>query len=179
MNFLFVLFISGLQLWAKNLPEMKGIDLINNQKVEFSWNGSNLGTVVVFLSTNCPCSNNHISYLNNLKKNWPKFTFVGIHSNLDENLDESINYFKKSGLNFPILQDEKTHLADLFGAHRTPHSFIVSPKGEILYQGGVTSSSDPKKADIFYLNNALDEISKNRPILVDRSRVLGCEIERE
>jgi len=114
----FLLILFSIQLgWAKELPPVKALTVENGKEFSWNWKNAEMGTVVVFLSATCPCSNGHVSYLKNLKELWPQFKFLSIHSNPDENLDTTKKYFKEVGLNFEILQDENTKLANQFGAY--------------------------------------------------------------
>jgi len=179
MTYFFLILFSIHFGWAKELPLLKASTVENGKVFSWNWREAEKGTVVIFLSATCPCSNGHVSYLKNLKELWPQFKFISIHSNPDENQKTTKKYFKEVGPNFEVLQDEETKLANMFGAYRTPHAYVISKNGEILYQGGVTNSSHPSKADIHYLSDALTSVHKGERIKVDKSRVLGCEIERD
>ena len=92
----------------------------------------NKGTVVVFLSAKCPCSDSHVPVLKKLAEEFKDFSFVAIHSNADEQIDSSKSYFETAKLPFPVLQDEKSKIADEYRAFKTPHVFVLSPEGKIL-----------------------------------------------
>src|SRR5687768_10220560 len=77
-------------------------------------------TAVVFLSARCPCSVSHEVKLNQLHKEFPEVTFVGIHSNADEERSLGSSHFKASGLPFPVLRDHGSALANRFGALTPP-----------------------------------------------------------
>lgn len=136
------------------------------------------GTVLVFLSASCPCSNNHVPVLRKLAEDFKDFSFVAIHSNADEPLEMSKNYFEAAKLPFPVLQDEKTKLADEYRAFKTPHSYVLSPEGKILYKGGVTSSASASASDKQYLRDALSDVSEGKALRVSEGRTLGCVIAR-
>ena len=55
----------------------------------------------------------------------------------------------------------------------------MTTKGERAYQGGVTSSADPEKADSFYLKVTLKKFLAGEKIESSRTRVLGCQIARK
>ncbi|MFK5047747.1 thioredoxin-like domain-containing protein, partial [Klebsiella pneumoniae] len=89
----------------------------------------------VFLSTKCPCSNSHVALVKQLAKDFPAFAFVAVHSNRDETVAEARAYFRDFGL--PVLQDEKSRLADEFKASKTPHAYVLAAgDGKVLYHGG-------------------------------------------
>ena len=136
------------------------------------------GTVVIFLSATCPCSDSHISYINELSTKFPKYQFIGIHSNVDEGQKITKEYFSKKNLKFPIIEDQNSDYANKLGASRTPHAYLISKEGHVLYQGGVTNSSKADNASEFYLFDALTAQQNDKKITVNETRVLGCEISR-
>lgn len=136
------------------------------------------GLVAVFLSAVCPCSNSHLRELSALSKEYPDYVFIGIHSNTDEKKQSTQNYFETANLPFPVIQDNGAKIADEFKAYKTPHAFIMKSNGEIVYQGGVSSSHDFENADRKYLREALEDLAKDRPVRTKLGRTLGCVISR-
>lgn len=136
------------------------------------------GTVVVFLSSRCPCSNSHIGEIKALAAEHPDFRFVGVHSNHDEDAATSQDYFRKAELPFPVLQDDGATLADRFKALKTPHVFLFNESGARVYAGGVSDSHEFSKSDRKYLREALDDLSKGKPVRTTEGRTLGCIIQR-
>lgn len=161
-------------------PKIKSLDLLSGKPIEISTQFNDYkGLVVVFLSAKCPCSNSHTNVLKKMSQKYKDYKFVGVHSNADESLATAQQYFKKTAFNFQIVQDNNTQIADLLQAFKTPHAFILSQKGEILYQGGVTSSSQADTADRNYLDEALSDLVQNKEIRTTEGRTLGCAILRQ
>ncbi len=161
-------------------PTISGIDLISGKYFEHSFQSAKLGTVVVFLSVRCPCSNSHEPALSQLAKEFHQkgFQFIAVHSNADESISLTEEHFKKANFSFPVVQDSNAKIADQFEAYKTPHAYILSPKNEILFKGGVDNSKIHAVADRHYLRDALSSIEKGLPIENPSVRVLGCEIKR-
>lgn len=174
------LLLSLISLSAVAFTELTAVNLLDSQpaKIDLHRAGSK-GTVIVFLSANCPCSDSHMVELLRLKDKYPEFQFVGIHSNANESLELAKKYFSEKKVSFPVLQDEKAAIADQYKAYKTPHVFVLSAGGEKLYQGGVSDSSNLSKAKNFYLADALEAIKQSKPMAVTESRTLGCVIMRE
>jgi peroxiredoxin len=163
-----------------NLERIQGIDLYTQQEITVSPSGEkNKGLVVLFLSARCPCSNSHVVELKKLSTEFTDFQFVAVHSNRDEPRDMVEKYFSTQELKFPILQDQKNKLADLYKAYKTPHSYVVLADGSVVYQGGVSSSHDFKSAEKNYLRSALEDIKNNIKVKTPEGRTLGCVISRE
>lgn len=172
----FALTLFALLATSPSWAAIEGHNLFDNKKQELQ--AGKKGTVLVFLSAKCPCSNSHVEILKQLAKDYPHFNFAAIHSNSDESLADARNYFEAAALPFPVLQDEKAKLADQFKALKTPHTFLLSPEGKILYSGGVTNSAVAGSADRQYLREALSDIEAGREVKLSEGRSLGCIIKR-
>lgn len=174
--FLILGLISPFSVFAKT--EISGIDLLTQKQVTISADASKKGLVVIFLSAICPCSNSHISEINSLAEEYKDFTFVGVHSNPEEDSKSSAEYFTNAKLKFPIVQDEKSVLANKYKALKTPHVFIVDSKDQIIYQGAVSNSREFGEATEKLLRETLKTIQAGQKITNPKTRPLGCVISR-
>lgn len=161
-------------------PEYSGKDVLSGVDTRVALTAAQKANVVVFLSAKCPCSASHEVVLKDLYRDFHArgFSFTGVHSNADEDQALAASHFKESALPFPVLQDSDQKLANAFGAFKTPHVFIVSPKGEILYQGGVDETHIAALAKKPYLKNALLAVAQGHEPDPKEVRVLGCAIKR-
>ena len=68
-----------------------------------------------------------------------------------------------------------------YGARTTPHLFIVDPKGELIYAGGIDDrrSTDPDdvKTARNYVRAAMGEALAGRPVAEASTRPYGCSIK--
>lgn len=176
INAIFLLaFILPFQITKAAAP-LSGTRLSDGKSVELA--AGKKGSVLVFLSTKCPCSNSHLPMLKQLAAEYKDFSFWAVHSNADEPLSQTSAYFKEAALPFPVIQDADGKLADEFKALKTPHAFLLSPEGKILYRGGVTSSANAAEAKKHYLHDALAEVERGAAVSVENARTLGCVIAR-
>lgn len=160
--------------------ELNSIDLLTKDPIKISTQFNDKKALVfIFMSAKCPCSNSHVSEVKTLQKKYSDFTFFIVHSNVDEEIEFSKKYFSSLELPIKVLQDNEAKLADILKAYKTPHAFVISPKGEILYKGGVTNSNTAAKADKHYLADALEDIQNNISLKTSETKVLGCFISRE
>jgi hypothetical protein len=179
--------------------QFSGIDLVSSKPMKVNLREGSLGTIVVFLSTRCPCSGSHIEcelkgtgkevssgtqpkkqkLLAELANEFAPlgFKFLGIHSNADESLEEAKQYFRDR-LPFPVLQDDQSVIAKQFQAYKTPHAYVVSPQLKILFAGGISNSHNPATASRIYLKEVLQSIVKGQKPPETEVRVLGCKINR-
>jgi peroxiredoxin len=177
----FAIFGNAFGAFAGTPPrEFAAIDLLTHQSKTVSWSQASRGTVVVFLSSRCPCSSSHEESLKKLHQEFAThgFNFIGIHSNQDEPTSEAETHFKQVALPFPVVQDEGAKLANALGALKTPHVYVLNPSGELLFQGGVDDSHIAQIAKKPYLKTALLQIEKGQRPDPSEVRVLGCVIKR-
>lgn len=154
---------------------IEGTDPLNGEKISTA-SLEKKGSVVVFLSAKCPCSNSHIVELKNLSKEFSDFEFVGVHSNGDEPAAKA--YFENIALPFRVIEDKNFALANQLKALKTPHVFVLDHDGKTLYQGGVSDSKKFERATKKYLRAALTDIHEGRAVATAEGRTLGCEISR-
>lgn len=176
-SLLLFVFLFSPTLYA-GLTQLEGNDVVTNVPHTVSFTKGPKATVIVFLSAKCPCSASHEEMLKEYSKNHPSIQFVGIHSNADETAEETQKHFQTSQLPFPVLADRGSHWANHWGALKTPHVFVVSKEGTILYQGGVTDSHVGPSAKKHFLKEVLEDLENNRPSRHKEGRALGCYIAR-
>lgn len=166
---------------ASEIPhQISGLDLVSGKSISHHFASASRGTVVLFLSTRCPCSASHQSILNQLAEEFGKkgFAFVGVHSNANETLEESKQFFSTQKFAFPVIQDSGCSIADQFRAFKTPHAYLLSPQAEILFQGGVDDSKIAGNAKRHYLKDAMTDILEGHEPKEKNVRVVGCQIQR-
>ncbi len=151
-----------------------------NQTQEIDWKRPSKGTVIAFVSAKCPCSATHEPVLQKLNQEFSAkgFAFYAVHSNADEDAAMTQAHFGASTLGFPIIQDDRSKIANLFGALKTPHAYLVGRDGKIIFQGGVDDSANAAEAEIPYLRNALVAVANGKLPEQAVVRTLGCVIKR-
>ena len=173
----YLLFL-GLPSWACTSKPVAGIDLRTGTHFSSPTPLSSKGLVVIFLSAKCPCSRSHENAIDKLAKEFSEFSFVGVHSNSDEDEGLAGLHFKEAGFSFPVISDKQAKIANELGALKTPHAFIVGPKGECWFNGGVDDTNDGSKAKNNYLKDALSDIREGKEPRKKTARTLGCVIKR-
>jgi len=79
------------------------------------------------------------------------------------------------------MRDPDGTVGHLYGAKTTPHMFVISPDGKLIYEGGIDNKPTPDPADIpgatNYVRAALDEAMAGKPVTVATSRPYGCSVK--
>lgn len=153
---------------------LSGLDH-NNKAVSINTNNKK-ATVVVFLSSICPCSKSHTSLLRIMNKSFKDVQFIGIHSNQNEDGERSKSYFSNAKLDFPVIYDKDLKFAKRFNAQKTPQIFILNNSGTTIYTGPVTNKSNASKADENYLQQSLEQIVAGKEVSISERKLLGCNI---
>lgn len=175
---LFTLLFAAVPLFAapSGPPELRGRDVVTGKEIHVKPGGGPL--VIVFLSAVCPCSDSHRPELAQLKTDFPQATIVGVNANADEDLPSAKEYFTRAALPFPVIRDPRSVLTDRLKALRTPHAFLFTADGRLVFQGGVSDTSQFSASAKKYLREALEDVTAGRPVRTAQARPLGCVITR-
>jgi AhpC/TSA family len=79
------------------------------------------------------------------------------------------------------LLDPQGEVGRLYAAKTTPHMFIISPDGVLIYDGAIDSKATTDQADIAtatnYVSQALEEAMAGKPVSIPTSRPYGCSVK--
>lgn len=97
----------------------------------------------------------------------------------DDSFDEMVKYYQVQNLKCFYTVDEKSQLADAFGAGRTPQCFLFNAKGLLSYKGAIDDNvKDPAAVKSPYLKEALHALVKNEIPKIRETKSIGCTIKR-
>ena len=144
------------------------------------------GIIILFTCNTCPFVvkwEDRYKLLEELaKKNNIGFAYV--NSNFkkrdgDDSFEEMKKHAKKMNYRFPYLLDEKSKLANSFGAKTTPHIFMFNSNHQLVYKGAIDDNyEDIDKVKEFYLEDAIEQLVKGKRIKVSETMPVGCSIKR-
>jgi hypothetical protein len=79
------------------------------------------------------------------------------------------------------LMDESGKIGQLYAARTTPHMYIVSPQGLLVYAGGIDSIASARVDDIKlatnYIKQSLAESQAGKPISAAVTKPYGCSVK--
>ena len=158
--------------------------------------GDYKGKLVVLEWTNpgCPFVKKHYNgdKTGNMQSLQKEFTAKGVvWLSVNSTEAQSIDYLapeklaswqlEKGATPSATLMDESGKIGHLYGAKTTPHMYIISPKGVLLYAGGVDNIASTRVDDIKtasnYVRQALTEVLAGQPVSVAISKAYGCSIK--
>ncbi len=138
------------------------------------------GTLLIFVATRCPVSNDYNQRMAELARDYTRrgFAVIGINSNRNEPLDEVARHASEKGLGFPILKDPENRTADYFGASVTPEAYVFDTGWILRYHGRIDDSRNPAHISKTDLRAALDAVAADKPVAVAETKAFGCTIKR-
>jgi peroxiredoxin len=80
-----------------------------------------------------------------------------------------------------LLLDADGKAGQAYGAKNTPHMFVISPEGKVIYQGAIDSKPSSKPEDIpsstNYVKVALNESMAGKPLSTASTKPYGCPVK--
>ena len=90
---------------------------------------------------------------------------------------------KTWSLNHPVLIDESGKVGRTYGATRTPHVFVIDPKGTLVYAGAIDNSRDgagemPEGGTLInYVDQAVKDVQAGRAVKIPSTKAYGCSVK--
>ena len=96
--------------------------------------------------------------------------------------DQENDYLQKMhAVPTAAILDPKGDIGRLYSAKTTPHMFVVSPQGQIIYNGAIDDKATTDPSDINgannYVSDALQEAMSGKAVAVAATRPYGCSVK--
>jgi peroxiredoxin len=141
--------------------------------------------VLAFLGTECPLARLYGPRLSEMQRQYGDkgVVFLGINSNQQDTLTKLTGYVHRYEINFPMLKDLGSKVAEAVGATRTPEVIVLDQQRRIRYRGRIddqygvgVARPAPVRRD---LQQALDELLAGKQVTVAETPAVGCFIGKE
>lgn len=139
--------------------------------------------VLVFVGNACPSVKAYGDELRRIDRQLgPEgVQIVAINSNNDalsppDTFEQMVEVVRTRGWDFPYLKDRGGDLARRVGATTTPHAFVFDGERTRRYQGRLTDSRDPARAQSTDLLDAVADLQADREVQVPATQPIGCSI---
>lgn len=143
-------------------------------------------TAIVFLSPDCPLSQNYTLVLNDIQKSRKDLLqVIGVLPNaVDYSEHEIVSFKNKYAIEFPFLRDKKGVLVNYTHATITPEVFLYDSKGVLLYKGAIDDwaislGKKKRQAEQHYLRNAIDNYLQHKEVNPSQTKAVGCFISNK
>lgn len=141
-------------------------------------------TTIIFLSPQCPLSENYSKTLLDLKNQYTnnniKFNFIVPGDKYADNEISELQNIYLQGT--PVILDKKNDLVQRLNATTTPETFLINSKGKVVYSGAIDNWAvdlGTKRQVIteHYLENAIDALLNGAEVKIKTTDAVGCFIE--
>lgn len=141
------------------------------------------GTVVVFISTDCPVANSYQPTLRNMGKEFSgsKLQLLMVHGNPQTTIDQARKHQQEYQIDWPVVLDSDQRIAMELKAKNIPEAFLLDSKGTVLYRGRIDDqyAALGKKRPAPTEHNFSEAITaflKGLPIPQKETQAVGCVI---
>lgn len=139
--------------------------------------------VLEWINPNCPFTARHAAEktMTGILSANPDIVWLAINSTNPTHKDylepkAHSEFNDKNGINYPVLYDRDGSVARAYGAKTTPHMFVISTDGTLLYNGAI--DDNPRgKAERNYVVDALAAIAAGTDPDPAATKPYGCTLK--
>jgi hypothetical protein len=167
------------------LAKMKLKNAGNGKPVGLDMSGNRNFTVFVFLSPECPLSQQYTLPLNEMAKSYQQqVSVIGIFPGKSYDQQTINSFLKKYKIRFTTYIDESKGLSNYLKATVTPEVILLSREDDKLtvrYRGAIddrVKSLGVKrlKASNYFLQDAVEQSLRHKDVVIKRTDPVGCLI---
>jgi peroxiredoxin len=161
------------------VADFKLPDVDGTERSLSSLKGKN-GTVLIFVSVQCPVSNAYNERMQKLAQDYKErgINVIGVNANATESANQVKAHAQSHNLTFMILKDNGNKLADSLGAEHTPEAYVLDNGNKIIYRGRIDNSKNDTGVTSSELRDALDAVLAGKPVAKSSAPAFGCSIKR-
>ncbi len=138
-------------------------------------------TVLVFVSSECPCLDAHLDRLRELSATYgPRgVQFLAVDSEVGRTKELLTGEARTFALGFPLVLDPGARVANALGAEYATYSVVVDREGNVRYRGGIDSDKRKLHNDATpFLRDALDDLLAGTQPRRAEGKTLGCMLRK-
>lgn len=138
------------------------------------------GTVLLFVSVQCPVSNAYNERMEKLAQDYKAkgIAVIGINSNVKEDAAAVKSHAETNKFTFPILKDPGNKIADRLGATVTPEAYLLDAGNKLIYHGRIDNSRNGDQIDSPDLRHAIEASLAGKLVEKTEAKAFGCSIKR-
>jgi thiol-disulfide isomerase/thioredoxin len=183
MQSIFLLICVLLSVAPQQLDKIDLIDL-NGKKTNIQLSSAKKGTVIYFLSPECPLCQSYSLTIKDIEKKYSKngFQFIAIIPGKDFSKNDVIEFKNKYNLKaLSFLFDPNLALANYTKATITPEVVVYNANGQKIYNGRIDNWAYElsKKRTVITendLRNVLQKMDQNQYVKPYQTKAVGCFI---
>ena len=140
------------------------------------------GTVLIFISVQCPVSNAYNERMEKLARDYKArgVNVIGINSNATEAAEAVKQHATEHGFTFTVLKDAGNKIADRLGARVTPEAYFLDADNKLVYRGRIDNADPRRGGDVTSddLRDAIEATLAGKPVVKNEGLAFGCSIKR-
>lgn len=141
--------------------------------------------VVIFTCNHCPYAQAYEDRLIGMQSDFSDqgVALLAINANESRNYPEDdfpkmVLRAKEKGFNFPYLRDETQAVADAYGAHYTPETFLLDQERRLRYTGRIDDHwQKAEGVQSHDLRDAIQTLLSGKEIKIAETHAIGCTIK--
>ena len=142
--------------------------------------------VLEWLNFECPFVRYHYENAHTMIELAKKYkdqnvVWLAINSTNHTTAEANKSFAAKHNLPYPILDDRAGTVGRAYDAKTTPHIFIISPRGQIVYDGAIDNAPLGKTPNgeekVNYVDKVLAALVANKDIGVPNTKPYGCSVK--
>jgi hypothetical protein len=137
------------------------------------------GTVLLFVSSQCPCTDQHRIMINNMVREYADrgIEFCCVFSNAGETNERINKFYRGIGWTMPYVKDPEAKLAELYGVAQTPTAVLLGRLRNPLYRGPIDDSNKNQGfVEHAYLRDQTDRLLNHDELALLEVAPVGCWI---
>ena len=169
-------------------PDFSATDALGKTRTLSDFKGKHV--VLEWTNPGCPFVVKH--YGGNMQALQKEFTARGVvWLSVNSTSKDAYDYLEpaklmawtaaKKGSASAMLMDESGKIGQLYNAKTTPHMYIISPQGVLVYAGAIDSVASSRVEDIKtatnYVRKGLNEALGGKAISTTSTRAYGCSVK--
>lgn len=164
-------------------PASRVIDLDGRAAAPLAADPSRRGTVLLFITNDCPISNAFAPEIHRLCDAYTKegIAFYLVYSDPALSPADAKKHYTEFGYHCGAVLDPKHELAQTAGATITPEAAVFLPSGQLVYRGRINdwytdygrSRYAPRIHD---LKDVCESVARSKPIEPRFTQAIGCHI---
>jgi peroxiredoxin len=138
--------------------------------------------VLEWVNPDCPFVQRHYKAktMTTLSSKWAEkdVVWLAINSTHSTDVEDNLEFAKAEGLSYSILADRSGEVGRAYHAKTTPHMFVISGEGKIVYNGAIDDDSrGTSESPTNFVDAALTSCTMGASVENAQTKPYGCSVK--
>lgn len=168
-------------------PDFTLVDTEGNEHTLSAYLEEEKIVVLEWFNPNCPFVKKHHKKFNSMAETYQNFeeknvVWLAVNSGgpgkEGHGVEKNQKAIEEYGIAYPVLMDEKGEVGRMYGAKTTPHLYVISAEGMLLYRGPLDEKPSPSElGDENYVIQIVTQILAGEEIDPEDKKSYGCSVK--